>query len=463
MEEKQTDNTAKYTSKGFLLDPTQNYIAYYPIVNSATASSSEMVFSWGGQEQVGNNSTEHLGKYDYLVSDAIKPSDVNTVEFSMNHVGAITRFIMTVPAAIKPQKFILKAVNNTFDNTITKDIFNNTTTSKNTSDEITINLKGIELDCGDELIVWAMLPPYTKTSNSYFIISVIDEDGDEFYALDNDENFLAGTAYSFNFGMLQTNMLKATFDVSNLVRFTAGNLVYKIDTYLYQIAPSQEYVINSSSFVSYYEASNNLITTVLNDNTKYIDVFSWGTGNNPAYTSKQGDLFAEWTDWGTVLEENTFTPAGCRTPTSEEWKALFNKQWIALTRLYEGTSRTKNVGIVVFPYNMTAEDCNSYLEEGSVVKYDGISDSWTLTECKMSLSNLYKSKALYLPGCGHAIPLEGADENIFMPDSDHYYWTSTSYDNTSGICFMFTDEGLLQFDVVTPKYWKCGVRLIREI
>lgn len=88
-------STASFNGGGWALKSNHTYSAYFPFINNIFLESDNIPLDYTGQEQTGNNSYDHLWKYDYLASDAITPTSDNLV-FLMKHIGSILNVKLTV-------------------------------------------------------------------------------------------------------------------------------------------------------------------------------------------------------------------------------------------------------------------------------------------------------------------------------------------------------------------------------
>ena len=62
--------TASFNGGGWALKLNHTYSAYFPFINDVFLESNNILLDYTGQEQTGNNSYSHIGKYDFLASDA---------------------------------------------------------------------------------------------------------------------------------------------------------------------------------------------------------------------------------------------------------------------------------------------------------------------------------------------------------------------------------------------------------
>lgn len=81
----------QFESLGWTIIPGQNYVAYYPY-SSTLKDYKDRTFSYANQVQYGNDNTDRLANYDYLVSNLASGKKVsdeqNTINFYFEHVGS---------------------------------------------------------------------------------------------------------------------------------------------------------------------------------------------------------------------------------------------------------------------------------------------------------------------------------------------------------------------------------------
>ena len=173
------------------------YAAYYPFSkDNYTISQTAIPVNYTGQTQNGNNTTSHLGAYDFLACAASTPNANGEINLQMKHLGAILRFQLTMPKADSYKKVVLES-NGTycfvekghFDLTSATPAVNSTTIS----DSYTINLTNVSTTKNNETItIYAMAAP-AKTGN--MTVTVYSTDGWNKYSANVDsKEFKAGGA-----------------------------------------------------------------------------------------------------------------------------------------------------------------------------------------------------------------------------------------------------------------------------
>ena len=108
--------------------------------------------------------------------------------------------------------------------------------------------------------------------------------------------------------------LPGLFSVSatQQVRFSQGNLQYQASTNTWSFLDYQ---------FDYWDYSNCDISTT---NTGWIDLFGWGTGNNPTLHSDNPNSYGTFVDWGVnAISNGGNQPNLWRTLSNAEWEYLF--------------------------------------------------------------------------------------------------------------------------------------------
>lgn len=88
--------SAIFTGGGWGLKSTSTYSAYYPLIGKYYLDKTKIPVDYTGQIQNGNNSTAHLGTYDYLAAPASKVNN-GTVSFNFERLGCLVQLKIKVP------------------------------------------------------------------------------------------------------------------------------------------------------------------------------------------------------------------------------------------------------------------------------------------------------------------------------------------------------------------------------
>lgn len=130
---------------------------------------------------------------------------------------------------------------------------------------------------------------------------------------------------------------KDAFSISSTrkVKFAPGNLQYQASTNTWRFAEHQYDIIG--------DANKNISETY----DGWIDLFGWGTGDNPANASPSYNDYASYVDWGTN-EIDTFAPGTWRTLSKDEWNFLINRRRNASSLCGTATVNGQ-AGVIVVP------------------------------------------------------------------------------------------------------------------
>lgn len=151
----------------------------------------------------------------------------------------------------------------------------------------------------------------------------------------NDTQYTYGDILSFS--TMEGPCAFGPFSIANnkVVLFSPGNLQYKASTKTWRFA-EQQY-----DFIGDYNAK------VSNTYSGWIDLFGWGTGNNPIKTIPTDEDYSPFVDWGTNTI-GTYSPRTWRTLSKEEWDYVFRLRANA-SQLY-GLGTVKGVkGYILLP------------------------------------------------------------------------------------------------------------------
>ena len=217
--------------------------------------------------------------------------------------------------------------------------------------------------------------------------------------------FLNGKQYEYGdikqFETLEGNVYAiGKFSVSNTkkVAFSSGNLQYQASTDTWRFAENQwDYIGGANSNIS-------------SSYSGWIDLFGWGTGNNPTKSSYYSDNYYYFSDWG-KNKINNEAPNTWRTLTYDEWNYLFKGRQNSHS-LY-GTATVNNVhGLIILPDDWN--EPNLSFTSGTKGWENNV---YSTAEWK----ELEYEGAVFLPASGRRHGLDV--ENV---QGYGYYWSSTS-------------------------------------
>ena len=214
---------------------------------------------------------------------------------------------------------------------------------------------------------------------------------------------------------------KFSVSASRKVQFSQGNLQYCARTNTWRFAINQYDTIgmgNENISASY---------------TGWIDLFGWGTGNNPTNTSDNEEDYQEFIDWGI----NKIANGGSRT---DQWYTMSGKEWQYLlinrpnAQNLFGTGKVNGIcGLIILPDNWSIPQGVTFVPGGTKGNTDG-SDGYYYSDSDIDIfdynaytisewTKMEKSGAVFLPmaekGCVRA--------KTEINNTNHvaFYWYST--------------------------------------
>ena len=249
----------------------------------------------------------------------------------------------------------------------------------------------------------------------------------------------------------EDNYVAKPFSITEtkLVIFSAGNLQYHAVNDEWRFAPKQ---------TDYIGEDNSNVSSTYNG---WIDLFGWGTGNNPTNSSTDYNDYSTFVDWG-VNKIGNEDPNTWRTLTEDEWYFLLYNRTNA-SKL-KGIAQVNGVnGLILLP--------NEWENPSDIIFKSGFNESAGIEFYsdyqmfnKKEWAILEESGAIFLPAAGRKSPLEGV---VYIGGVQHYYaYMSASlaptdegqfqYQNISG-----TSSGVYMTSPTTEQ--GCSVRLVLDV
>ena len=236
--------------------------------------------------------------------------------------------------------------------------------------------------------------------------------------------------------------LSGEFSVSPIrkVHFSKGNLQYQASTHIWRFAEHQYDVIGSGNA--------NISTRY----SGYIDLFGWGTGNNPTLISDEYSDYSRFYDWG----ENAISNGGNK---SGLWRTLSISEW---TYLCSGRARASNLlgtgtvngilGVIFLPDDESIPDGLSF-------KYQN--NKYTIAQWKQ----LEQAGAVFLPAAGTRDNNYFDQIRVFSVNEEGFYWSDTHKSSVSSYGLWFYEGRIVTIDDGGGLVRRDGnsVRLVRDI
>ena len=225
-------------------------------------------------------------------------------------------------------------------------------------------------------------------------------------------------------------------DSGTQVQFSQGNLQYKASKKTWRFANQQYYYVGSE---------NENISSTYNG---WIDLFGWGTGNNPTNSSTDEADYATFTDWGTNPISNGGNKANAwRTLTKDEWKYLSRGRSKA-DELYGQALVAGVPGLLLLPDNWVTPS-------GLTWKADH-PGAWTMNVYSVdNWAKMEKAGAVFLPAAGYR-----RGTGVLYVGSYGGYWSATPDGTDCAYNLGFSSD---TYDLQEDNFWSTGlsVRLVR--
>ena len=197
------------------------------------------------------------------------------------------------------------------------------------------------------------------------------------------------------------------------ILFSKGNLQYQASTTTLRFATNQYDMIGADN------------ANISDTYTGWIDLFGWGTGNNPAKASTVDGDYSTFTDWGTNAISNGGNEANLwRTMTVQGWNYLIRNRTNAAN--LKGQATVADVhGYVLLPDSWT-------LPAG--LSFTASPNNWTTNVYTAEQwAQMEAAGAVFLPATGHRDPeIKGVGEK-------GWYWSSTPLSDIISYDFEFND------------------------
>ena len=233
-------------------------------------------------------------------------------------------------------------------------------------------------------------------------------------------------------------VLPGSFSVSatQQVHFSQGNLQYQASTDTWRFAEHQyDYVgTQTADDYGYYggNVSGSDNRNISSTYSGWIDLFGWGTGDNPTLSSDNDSAYGTFVDWGSNPISNGGNTANrWRTLTQAEWEYLLNTRPGALSK--KGTGNINGVGgLIILPDNWTLPPSGCTFICGISSSYsDWTRNSYTLSQW----AQMETAGAVFLPAAGDRYRTE-------VSVLGGHYWLSTPKNEIDAYCIFFYGNNL---------------------
>lgn len=211
-------STCVFNGGGWALKSSSIYTAYSPFNRAYYYKDNQSLpISMLGQKQIGNDNTEHLGKYDIQVAKGTTPT-TGKISFAFKHQVCIVRLdIETLQANEWKSISLVSDAEITTEASLDLTSENPVLTPTATSNRFTLDLENVTTDAGENLTVYMMLLPVDFTGHS-LNLSLVANDGTEYTmeaVIVNDYR---------NFGASKVRWITASVNSMEIHVETAGTL-----------------------------------------------------------------------------------------------------------------------------------------------------------------------------------------------------------------------------------------------
>lgn len=248
----------------------------------------------------------------------------------------------------------------------------------------------------------------------------------------------------------ENDMIAFSVSKTKQVKFSPGNLQYQARTKKWRFAPKQTDYIG--------EANDNISTTY----SGWIDMFCWGTGNNPTKISDDDTDYPSFIDWGINIiggdPSNTW-----RTLAKDEWEYIF--LYRKNSSQLHGYAQVAGVnGVIILPDRWRCPDGITFkpgfYRGGDVFDNYQYAAHQTITTSQWD--KLQQSGAIFLPAAGSMF--RGSSYYFYTYGTTiGYYWSSTASDNFEAYFLPFFSTGPVGNVIPDERRQGKSVRLVQDL
>lgn len=226
------------------------------------------------------------------------------------------------------------------------------------------------------------------------------------------------------------------------VVWAPGNLQYQFSTDSLRFA---EHQYDTQRY------QNDLDERNLNTKSEWIDLFGWGTGDNPGKYDFDED-YSTYVDWG-INEIDSYPANTWRLPSLEEWQYIFDRR-VGAQLLQAPATVNGHTGILVLPDNTLP--IMHY--ESRVKGYD----KNVYTEAEWA--EWEKVGAVFLPACGYRSEFSFWIDEVHTTGGNGYYWTSTPAEDNEAY-YIYIGPSIVNVGGIIKETRAAGfaVRLVRDL
>lgn len=199
--------SASFDGGAWALKEGKSYAAYYPCQSIVLTSEGTAAVSFTGQEQAANNSTAHLGAYDYMYAQAVSPA-AGTATFAFQHQVSLVKVTLPVKDDGTYVGLTLSCEDNVFAKNATLSIADGSLAAGDVLSNISLSLKELDLKANDNLEAYLIVLPTTAVNGKVLSATLVSSEGTQtsYNITTTVPSFEAGKAYALA-GAVDSNVL----------------------------------------------------------------------------------------------------------------------------------------------------------------------------------------------------------------------------------------------------------------
>ena len=177
------------------------------------------------------------------------------------------------------------------------------------------------------------------------------------------------------------------------------------------------------------------------DQWEYGDLFGWGSGNHPADTAVNNQMYAQFSDWGDRL------PGGWRTMSHAEWRyLLFDRNEAGSKR---ATATVNGVqGLILLPDSVVLPPDIRFYPGAAGWNRNNYTDSqW---------QDMEEAGVAFIPAAGYRKGSKSMLEGVYG-----FYWSSTSFGSELAYAMYFYGDKVNTFGSM-DRYYGMSIRLVKD-
>ncbi|MBO7460134.1 MAG: hypothetical protein J6T53_04450 [Bacteroidales bacterium] len=249
----------------------------------------------------------------------------------------------------------------------------------------------------------------------------------------------AGTSYGNQLSFITEASYDYSVSETHKVHISRGNLQYQASTNTWRFAENQNSVIGDDNV--------NISSTY----DGWIDLFGWGTGDNPTNISVSASDYSVFNDWGNNAISNGGDAGTWRTMTKEEWTYLLitrnTNSGIRFVKARVGGVK----GLILLPDNWDSNSINLNCINNGEAEYT--SNTISITNWK---NRFEVNGAVFLPVTGSRSRI-----TVTGVDTYGYYWSSTPASISGAYITQFSNSEMTYSNSYGREVGR-AVRLVRD-